>query len=71
MSSIVDVDWIASYGGDPKVRLVEVDVSPTKYEGGHIPDAILWNAYSDLRDADYRPVGLAELERLVSRSGTD
>lgn len=69
MSSIVDVDWIASHGGDPKVRLVEVDVSPTTYEGGHIPDAVLWNAYSDLRDTDYTPVGLAELESLVSRSG--
>lgn len=69
MSSIVDVGWIASHADDSKVRLVEVDVSPTAYEAGHIPGAVYWDAYSDLRDADYVPVGLAELERLVARSG--
>lgn len=30
---------------------------------------MLWNAYTDLRDEDYRPVGLSALERLLSRSG--
>jgi thiosulfate/3-mercaptopyruvate sulfurtransferase len=44
-------------------------VSPAAYDGGHIPGAVLWNAYSDLRDPDYRPVGRAELERLLSHSG--
>lgn len=55
--------------GDPSVRIVEVDVSRAAYDEGHIPGAVLWNAYTDLRDPDYRPVGLAELERLLSRSG--
>jgi thiosulfate/3-mercaptopyruvate sulfurtransferase len=65
----IDVDWIAAHTGDPDVRLVVVDVSPASYDEGHIPGAVLWNAYADLRDQDYRPVGLDELQRLLSRSG--
>ena len=68
-SHIVDVDWVAAHVGDPGVRLVEVDVSRAAYDEGHIPGAVLWNAYADLRDANYTPVGRAELERLLSRSG--
>jgi thiosulfate/3-mercaptopyruvate sulfurtransferase len=67
--AIVDVEWIAARLGDPGVRLVEVDVSRVAYDEGHIPGAVLWNAYADLRDADYRPVSEAELSRLLSRSG--
>ncbi len=68
-SPTVDVDWIAAHVGDPRVRFVEVDVSRATYDEGHIPGAVLWNAYTDLRGADYRPVELEELERLLSRSG--
>ena len=66
---VVDVDWIAANVGDAEVRLVEVDVSRVAYGEGHIPGAVLWNAYTDLRDESYQPVGLGELERLLSRSG--
>src|ERR1700676_675082 len=66
---VVDSAWIKSRLGDANLRLVELDVSPAAYDGGHIPGAVLWNAYSDLRDPDYKPVGRAELERLLSRSG--
>ena len=66
---IVDVAWIAAHERDPKVRLIELDVSPSAYETGHIPEAMLWNAYADLRDADYRPIEPEQLERLLSRSG--
>jgi thiosulfate/3-mercaptopyruvate sulfurtransferase len=67
--SIVDVEWIAAHVGNPDVRLVEVDVSNAAYGEGHIPGAVLWNAYADLRDANYRPVGPEELQQLFSRSG--
>lgn len=67
--STVDVEWIAAHVGDPGVRLVEVDVSRAAYDEGHVPGAVLWNAYTDLRDASYTPVGVAELERLLSGSG--
>lgn len=65
----VDVDWIAARLGDSGVQLVEVDVSRAAYDEGHIPGAVLWNAYSDLRNREYRPVGPDELQRLLSRSG--
>ena len=67
--SIVDVDWIAAHLGDPAIRLVEIDVSRAAYDTGHIPGAVLWNAYADLRDPGYTPVGLAELTRLLARAG--
>ncbi|HME04540.1 MAG TPA: sulfurtransferase [Solirubrobacteraceae bacterium] len=66
---IIDVSWIAEHERDPKVRLIELDVSPSAYESGHIPGAVFWNAYSDLRDAAYRPIEREQLERLLSRSG--
>jgi thiosulfate/3-mercaptopyruvate sulfurtransferase len=68
-AATVDVEWIATHIGHQDVRLVEVDVSPATYRDGHIPGAVLWNAYADLRDQNYRPVGLEELQRLLSRSG--
>jgi thiosulfate/3-mercaptopyruvate sulfurtransferase len=68
-SDIVDAESIATHVGDPAVRLVEIDVSRAAFEKGHIPGAVLWNAYADLRDENYRPVGPAALERLLSRSG--
>jgi thiosulfate/3-mercaptopyruvate sulfurtransferase len=68
-ASTVDVDWIAEHLGEPGVRLVEIDVSRAAYDAGHIPGAVLWNAYADLRDPNYKPVGLADLARLLARSG--
>ena len=65
----VDARWIVAHVGDPGVRFVEVDVSRAAYEQGHIPGAIFWDAYADLRDAAYRPVPLPDLQRLLSRSG--
>jgi thiosulfate/3-mercaptopyruvate sulfurtransferase len=65
----VDPAWIAAHQGDPDVRLVELDVSRAAYDAGHIPGAVFWSAYSDLRDGDYRPIAARELEALLSRSG--
>jgi thiosulfate/3-mercaptopyruvate sulfurtransferase len=66
---LVEPEWIAAHMDDPDVRVVEVDVSTAAYDEGHIPGAVLWNAYSDLRRPDYSPVPSAELARLLSRSG--
>jgi thiosulfate/3-mercaptopyruvate sulfurtransferase len=65
----VDVQWVATHVGDPTIRLVEVDVSPAAYNQGHIPGAVFWDAYADLRDAAYRPVPPLGLQRLLSRAG--
>jgi thiosulfate/3-mercaptopyruvate sulfurtransferase len=49
--------------------VVEVDVSRAAYDQGHIPGAVLWNAYTDLHHADYSPVERSEFEDLLRRSG--
>ena len=62
--------WLAEHLDDPDVRVVEVDVSRAAYDQGHIPNAILWNAYTDLHHAqDYSPLERSEFEELLRRSG--
>ncbi len=62
--------WLASHLDDPDVGVVEVDVSRAAYDQGHIPGAILWNAYTDLHHAqDYSPLERSEFEELLRRSG--
>ena len=65
----VDAGWIAAHLDDPDVRLVEIDVSPSAYDVGHIPGAAFWNAYTDLRHSDYEPIAAAELQELLRESG--
>ncbi|HEY8028493.1 MAG TPA: rhodanese-like domain-containing protein [Gaiellaceae bacterium] len=62
-------DWIAGHLGDPAVRIVELDVSPAAYNDGHIPGAVLWNAYGHMRRPDYTLVGDDVLADLLERSG--
>jgi thiosulfate/3-mercaptopyruvate sulfurtransferase len=66
---LVEADWIAEQLDNPTIRIIEVDVSPAAYEQGHIPGAVLWNAYTDLRHPNYAPISTPELERLLSSSG--
>jgi thiosulfate/3-mercaptopyruvate sulfurtransferase len=67
--ALVDPAWIAEHRHDDAVRVVEIDVAPAAYDEGHIPGAVLWNIYADLRHPDYTPVDASELEQLLSRSG--
>jgi thiosulfate/3-mercaptopyruvate sulfurtransferase len=69
--ALVDADWIAAHLSDETVRLVEIDVSPAAYREGHIPGAVLWNIYADLRHTDYRLVSADEIAELLARSGID
>src|SRR5579864_9454329 len=66
---LVDPGWLQAHLSDPRVRVVEVDVSATAYNDWHIDGAVLWNIYAELKDAEYRLAGTAALERLVARSG--
>jgi thiosulfate/3-mercaptopyruvate sulfurtransferase len=66
---LVTPEWLATRLSDPCVRVVEVDVSSVGYQDWHIDGAVLWNVYQDLKDADYRLVETAALERLLARSG--
>lgn len=66
---LVDPEWIAERLEDGDVRLVEVDVSRTAYDAAHIPGAVLWNAYTDLRHPDYTPISAREFEAVLTSSG--
>jgi len=66
---LVGPGWLAGHLSDADLRVVEVDVSPAAYNDWHIDDAVLWNIYTDVKDAGYRTVGTAALERLMTRSG--
>jgi thiosulfate/3-mercaptopyruvate sulfurtransferase len=66
---LADRRWLRAHLDDPRVRVVEVDVSPAAYNDWHIDGAVLWNVYADLKDADYRTVDAAAIERLIARSG--
>src|SRR5882757_9801702 len=66
---LVEPDWLEQHLHDPSVRVIEVDVSPSNYNEGHIPGAVLWNIYADFKDAEYRPVDEAAIERIFARSG--
>src|SRR5260370_6021347 len=66
---LVDPQWLQAHLSDPRVRVVEVDVSTAAYDDWHIDGAVLWNIYADLKDANYRLAGTAALERPVARSG--
>jgi thiosulfate/3-mercaptopyruvate sulfurtransferase len=68
---LVDPEWLRDHLTDPRVRLVEVDVSPANYRDWHLDGAVLWNVYADLKDGDYRLVEASALERLMARSGID
>ncbi len=66
---LVSADWLEAHRHDPRVRVVEVDVSRLAYDEWHIDGAVLWNIYADLKDADYRLVDAAAVQRLLARSG--
>jgi thiosulfate/3-mercaptopyruvate sulfurtransferase len=67
--TLVDAGWIAEHLDDDSVRLIEVDVASTAYRSGHVPGAVLWNVYTDLRGPDYVPADDGELASLLTRSG--
>ncbi len=51
---LVDGAWLADHLDDPLVKVVEVDLDPSKYEEGHIPGAVFWHGITDLLDPGYR-----------------
>jgi thiosulfate/3-mercaptopyruvate sulfurtransferase len=68
--ALVSTEWAAQHGQDAGVRLVEVDVDPKAYEGGHIQGAVGWNWRRDLQDQTVRDLPSKEaLEELLGRSG--
>jgi thiosulfate/3-mercaptopyruvate sulfurtransferase len=68
--TVVDADWVAQHTDDPNIRLIEVDEDSTAYDGGHIPNAVGWNWFTQLHDRlrrDY--VDQEGLGRLLRHAG--
>jgi thiosulfate/3-mercaptopyruvate sulfurtransferase len=59
---LVEPAWLVEHLNDADVHIVEVDVSRAAYDQGHIPGAVLWNAYADLHHTDYSPLERREFE---------
>ena len=66
---LVEPGRLREHLGGPGLRVVEVDVNRAAYDAGHIDGAVLWNAYTDLKDGDYATVDAGGFERLLQRSG--
>ncbi len=67
--ALVEPDWLEHHLDDGAVRVVEIDVSPKPHAEGHIPGAVLWNIYRDLRDEEYQLRPAPAFEDLIRRSG--
>src|SRR5438309_11465293 len=67
---LVDTAWVAEHGGDPKVKLVEVDVDTSAYDSGHVKGAIGLDWRKDLQARPIRDLLAREdLEKLLSSKG--
>jgi len=67
----VSADWLQSRIHDPRLRIVEVDVSSAAYDAGHVAGAVLWNVYRDFKTPAYEPVDLDTIRTRVEVSGID
>ena len=68
--ALVSTQWVAEHGGDPGIRLVEVDVDTSAYEQGHIAGAVTWNWQSQLQQNVVRDiVARDEMESLLGGVG--
>ena len=67
---LVSTEWVEAHAGDPKIRVVEVDVDTKAYEEAHVENAIGWNWQSQLCDTVRRDViPKADLEKLLGETG--
>ncbi len=51
---LVDGQWLTDHLDDPNVRVIDIHLDPTLYEGGHIPGAVHWPALTTLLGPDFR-----------------
>src|SRR2546429_8128331 len=65
--TLVTTEWLAEHLDDPGQRLIEVDVNPAAYDGGHIDGAVGWDWKKDLQDATVRD--LVSREALAAKLG--
>jgi thiosulfate/3-mercaptopyruvate sulfurtransferase len=65
--SLVSTEWLAEHLGEPGYRLIEVDVNPAAYDGGHIERAVGWDWKKDLQDPTVRDI--ASRDALAAKLG--
>ncbi len=68
---LIDPGWLQDHLDDAGVRIVQVDVAAARFDRAHIPGAVLWNIYTDLRGPDFQLVERSAIESLVQASGID
>jgi len=69
-SALVTTEWVAQHLNDPNVRLIEVDVDTTAYDGGHIQGALGVNWSTELEDTVRRDIPTKDnWDKLLSRAG--
>ena len=69
-NALVTTNWIADHAKDTGLRLVEVDVDPRAYQGGHIEGAVGWDWRRDLQDQLSRDIVSKDaLAKLLGESG--
>src|SRR2546428_2636909 len=67
---LVDTAWVTEHAGDPKIKLVEVDVDTSAYDSGHLKGAIGLDWRKDLQARPIRDLLAREdLEKLLSSKG--
>src|SRR5262245_47076373 len=67
---LVTTDWVNQNLGNPRIKLVEVNVDTQAYNAGHIPGAIGWNWQTQTQDQIRRDILSREgFERLLMESG--
>lgn len=66
---LVETEWLATHPDDTDIRLIEIDVSRSAYDSGHIPGALLWNVYADLLQPNYRIIERKAFAEVLGRSG--
>jgi len=68
-STLVSPDWLEARLDDPDLAVVEVDVSTAAYDAGHVPGAVVWDIYRDLKTPEYQLRDARELGALLEASG--
>ena len=67
---LVDSDWVKTNLGQPRIKLVEIDVDTKAYDAGHIPGAVGFNWQTQLQDQVRRDILTKEaFESLVGGAG--
>jgi thiosulfate/3-mercaptopyruvate sulfurtransferase len=70
--ALVTTQWVADHLGDPRLRVVEVDVDTQSYDEGHLRGSIGWNWSTQLCDLKQRDIlSQPAFEQLMSEAGIE